>query len=188
MTQNVPLMPKATATWLIKNTSLTFKQIADFCGFHVAEIQGMADGEVARGIKEISPIHNNQLTYEEIKRCEADSTVMLRFSDHATRMMVKEKKKRKTSKYVPVARRQDKPNAAYWLLKSLPQISVFQIAKLIGSTKATVSSIKDKTYKNFASIQAKDPVLLGLCSQTDLDKLVESISPHHDKDDIKQPD
>ncbi len=182
--QNVPLMPKATATWLIKNTSLTFKQIADFCGFHVAEIQGMADGEVAKGIKEISPIYNHQLTLEEIRRGEADPTAVLRFTDHAVRMMSKEMKKKKASKYVPVARRQDKPNAAYWLLKNFSQISVAQIAKLIGSTKATVASIKDKTYKNFASIQAKDPVLLGLCSQTDLDALIMSV----DKEGVKQPE
>ncbi len=173
-------MPKATALWLIRNTCLTFEQIGDFCGFHTAEIHGMADGEVARGIMEVSPINNRQLSLEEIKRCEADSTRRLRFSELAVRMMTAQHKRRKT-KYVPVAHRQDKPNAAYWLLKNFPDVSVVQIAKLIGSTKKTVSSIKDRSYKNFVSIQAKDPVLLGLCSQTDLDRLVGLIATTHEE-------
>jgi len=162
-----PLMPKATAVWLVENTSLSFKQISDFCGLHLLEINGIADGDVARGIMGLDPVVQGQLTLQEIKRCEADPEATLSLSESALRL-VHEQKQKKTSKYTPVARRQDKPEAVLWLLKNCPELTDAQIAKLIGSTKSTVTSIRDKTHWNTANIRPKDPVLLGLCSQTEL--------------------
>jgi len=176
MGDNIPklLMPKATAVWLISNTSLSFKQIADFCGFHVLEIQGMADGDVARGIIGMDPVTQGQLSMQEIKRCELDPEGSLRLSDTALKLL-RAQKQAKSSKYTPIARRQDKPEAIAWLLKNCPELSDFQIAKLISSTKTTVQSIKDKTHWNTNNIKPKDPVLLGLCSQTELNLLYESV-------------
>ena len=162
-----PLMPKATAVWLIHNTSLTFQQISDFCGLHLLEIKGIADGDVAKGIIGLDPIVQGQLTAQEIKRCEANPEATLTLSDAALRL-IHEQKQKNTSKYTPVARRQDKPEAIAWLLKNCPELSDAQIAKLVGSTKTTVLAIKDKTHWNINNIRPKDPVLLGICSQTEL--------------------
>ena len=162
-----PLMPKATAVWLIQNTSLTFKQISDFCGLHVLEIKGIADGDVAKGIIGFDPIIQGQLTSQELKRCEANPEATLSLSESALRL-IHEQKQKKASKYTPVARRQDKPEAIAWLLKNCPELSDMQIAKLVGSTKNTISSIKNKTHWNISNIRPKDPVLLGICSQTEL--------------------
>lgn len=162
-----PLMPKATAMWLIQNTSLTFEQIADFCNLHLLEVQGMADGEVAKGIIGIDPIANHQLTKEEIIKCEADQNLRLRLSDVALKLMQQQKQK-KHSKYTSIARRQDKPDAIAWLLKHCPEIKEAHIAKLVSATKNTVLAIKNKTHWNINNIKPKDPVLLGICTQTEL--------------------
>jgi hypothetical protein len=168
---NAPLMPKATAVWLIENTTLTFDQIAGFCGLHPLEIQGIADGEVAKGIVGIDPVTNGQLSVEEIKRCEQDAKLPLRLSEDAIKHLIVEQKSHKGGKYTPVARRQDKPEAVAWLLKNCPELLDSQITKLIGTTKATIDSIRNKTHWNAQNIKPKDPVLLGLCSQTELDKV-----------------
>lgn len=165
-----PLMPKATAVWLIENTSLTFEQIAEFCGLHLLEIKGIADGEVARGIIGLDPVQQSQLTMSEIKRCEADPRANLTFADAAIKLM-NEQKQKKTAKYIHMSKRQEKPEAIAWLLKNCPEMTDMCIAKLIGSTKKMVLSIRDKTYWNIANIGPKDPVLLGLCSQTELNAI-----------------
>ena len=161
-------MPKATAVWLIENTSLTFKQIADFCGLHVLEVQGIADGEVAKGISGIDPIIHGQITREELKKCENDSDSSLSLSLSAIKLMKEQKMSNKKGKYIPVARRQDKPNAIAWLLKNSVEMTDTQISKLIGTTKNTIDLIRNKTHWNYNNLHAKDPVLLGLCTQTDL--------------------
>lgn len=165
----IPLMPKATAVWLVKNTGLTFEQIAAFCGLHRLEVQGIADGEVAAGISPIDPIVNGQLTKDEITRCENDPTAKLQIS-HGVLSMLRNQNHKK-SKYTPVARRQDKPNAIAWLLQNCPELTEPQIVKLIGTTKSSIEAIQNKTHWNIQNIKPKDPVLLGLCSQTELDRV-----------------
>jgi len=174
MTQNkkLPLMPKATAIWLIDNTTLTFKQIADFCGMHELEVKGIADGEVAVGVIADNPITSGQLDKEEIERCCKDPNAKLQLKlSNAYETVSKVKKK--GAKYTPIARRQDKPDAIYWLIKNFPEIKDSTIIKLIGTTKATVDAVRNRTHWNMANIRQRDPVLLGICSQTDLDKVVE---------------
>lgn len=170
---NKPLMPKATAVWLVDKTTLTFEQIAEFCGLHPLEVQGIADGEVARGIIGVDPVNTGQLTREEIARCEENPTARLKLAETAVKYQAVEKKSRKGGKYTPVARRQDKPDAIAWLITSCPTISNAQITKLIGTTKSTIDSIRNKSHWNIQNIKAKDPVLLGLCSQSELDRVVE---------------
>lgn len=167
----LPLMPKATAVWLIENTTLTFEQIAEFCGMHSLEVKGIADGEVAVGIIGQDPITSGQLTLEEIKRCESDSTARLNLSTRAKKHL--EAKKKKGARYTPVARRQDKPDAIAWLLKHCPEMTEAQITKLIGTTKNTIQAVRDKTHWNSNNIRPRDPVLLGLCTQVELDKMLE---------------
>ncbi len=164
-----PLMPKATAVWLIQNTSLTFEQIADFCGLHVMEVQGIADGDVARGIIGIDPIVSGQVSREEIARCEKDPSATIRLSEAALKLNSQTKQSK--SKYTPVARRQDKPDAVTWLLKNCPEMTDAQITKLIGTTKNTIESVRSKSHWNMQNIKPKDPVLLGLCSQSELDRV-----------------
>lgn len=171
---NYPLMPKATAVWLVENTSLTFDQIADFCGLHALEVQGIADGEVAIGIKGVDPITHGQITSEELHRCENDSNVELTLSASAIKLMKEQKANNKKGKYVPVARRQDKPNAILWLLKNCPEMTDAKISKLIGTTKNTINLIKNKVHWNYTNLRAKDPVLLGLCTQADLNYITET--------------
>jgi hypothetical protein len=174
MTQNkkFPLMPKATAIWLIDNTTLTFKQIADFCGMHELEVKGIADGEVAVGVIADNPITSGQLDKEEIERCCKDPNAKLQLKlSNAYETVSKVKKK--GAKYTPIARRQDKPDAIYWLIKNFPEIKDSTIIKLIGTTKSTVDAVRNRTHWNMANIRQRDPVLLGICSQTDLDKVVE---------------
>lgn len=166
-----PLMPKATAVWLIDNTSLSFEQIADFCDLHPLEVQGIADGEVAKGILGIDPIATGQLSKEEIEACEKNHNKKLKLTENMIRLIKEQKKQKKTGKYTPIARRQDKPDAIAWLLKNCPEMSEVQIVKLIGTTKAMISSVRDKTHWNINNIKAKDPVLLGLCTQSELDHL-----------------
>lgn len=165
-----PLMPKATAVWLIENTSLTFEQIADFCCMHPLEVQGIADGEVAHGIIGFDPVANNQVSAAEIKRCEQDPKARLEMSEKARKHI--ETKRKKSTKYTPVARRQDKPDAIAWLLKNYPNIKDSQIVKLIGTTKNTIQAVRDRTHWNSNNIRPRDPVLLGLCKQTELDAML----------------
>ncbi len=166
MTQ--PLMPKATAVWLIDNTALTFEQIADFTGIHMLEIQAMADGDVSGSIVGFDPILNGQLTKEEIERCEKDEKASLTLieSDAAKIMRTA------GAKYTPMSRRGDKPDAIMWLVKNHPELSDAQICKLIGTTKPSVVAIREKTHKNIAAIRPRNPVTLGLCTEANLEKAV----------------
>ena len=162
-----PFMPKATAVWLVENTTLTFKQIANFCNLHELEVKGIADGDVAKGIKAYNPILAGQLSREEIDLCSKDPERNLLLIERAEDVQVKERKK---PKYTPLSKRQDRPDAALWLLKNFPQFTDGQISKLVGSTKGTVSLIRKRSYWNFSNLKAKDPVILGLCSQEIFEK------------------
>ena len=165
-----PLMPKATAVWLVDNTSLTFDQIADYCVLHRLEVQGIADGEVAIGIQGIDPIANSQLTRNEIERCEKDPSARLKM----LKLDLPEPSKRtKGPRYTPVAKRQDKPDAIAWLLRHHPELKESQIAKLIGTTKTTIQAIDERTHWNSPNIRPRDPVLLGLCAQSELNAAVD---------------
>ena len=169
----LPLMQKATAVWLVENTSLTFRQIATFCGLHELEISGIADGEVAQGIRGMDPISTNQLTREEIENCErnADRNLELMINPAA-----KGEKKRRGPKYTPLSKRQDKPSAILWLVKFHPELTDGQISKLVGTTKNTIQSIRQRSHWNINNIQPLDPVALGLCKQVELDLQVERSS------------
>ena len=180
----LPLMPKATAVWLVENTTLSFEQIAEFCGMHILEVQGIADGEVASGIVGKDPVTSHQLTKEEIERCEKNSKASLKLIT-ATEVYIKDKKKQKKSRYTPVARRQDKPAAVAWILKHCPDVTDIQITRLIGTTKNTISSIRNKTHWNYSNISGKDPVLLGLCSQNDLDMLMDAVKQNKEREEKK---
>ena len=162
----LPLMQKATAVWLVENTSLTFRQIAAFCGLHELEISGIADGEVAQGIRGMDPISTNQLTREEIENCErnADRNLELMINPAA-----KGEKKRRGPKYTPLSKRQDKPSAILWLVKFHPELTDAQISKLVGTTKNAIQSIRQRSHWNINNIQPIDPVALGLCKQVELD-------------------
>ena len=159
-----PFMPKATAVWLVENTKISFKQIADFCNLHELEVKGIADGDVAKGIKAYNPILAGQLTREEVEACSKDSNRMLAINKKTLDI----KKERKKPRYVPLSKRQDRPEAVLWLLKNHPQLSDGQIGKLVGSTKNTVTLIRNKNYWNFSNLSAKDPVVSNLCSQIDI--------------------
>ena len=167
---DTPFMPKATAVWLVENTTLTFKQIANFCNLHELEIKGIADGDVAKGIKAYNPILAGQLTREEINLCSKDESKNLNLIERAEDVQVKERKK---PKYTPLSKRQDRPDAALWLLKNYSEFTDGQISKLVGSTKGTVSLIRKRSYWNFSNLRAKDPVILGLCAQTTFEKSLE---------------
>jgi hypothetical protein len=164
----LPLMPKATAVWLIEKTALTFTQIADFCGMHPLEVQAIADGEVAQGIVGYDPVANHQVTQAEITRCEADPSLRLRIlstNNPVTR-------RSKGARYTPVAKRNDRPDAIAFVLRNYPQLSEMQIIKLLGTTKDTIAKVRDRHHWNSANIKPRDPVILGLCSQTDLNAMV----------------
>ncbi len=163
------LMPKATAVWLVQNTTLTFEQIAEFCGLHSLEVQGIADGEVAIGIVGLDPTANGQLTKEEIERCEADSTARLKMQKATIPLPAT---RTKGPRYTPVAKRQDKPDAVAWLIRHHPELTDSQISKLIGTTKQTIAAVRDRSHWNFANLRPRDPVLLGLCTQSDLNAAV----------------
>ncbi len=167
---NQPLMPKATAVWLIDNSTLTFKQIADFCGLHELEVKGIADGDVAVGIKAYNPILSNQLTREEIRLSSEDPSRPLKMNQ---KNMDIEVKKMVGTKYTPIAKREDRPNAIAWLTKNYPQLADSQICKLVGTTKNTVVGIRTRKHWNMSNISPKDPVAANLCTQTDLVKAVE---------------
>ena len=165
-----PLMPKATAVWLIDNTSLTFEQIAEFCGMHPLEVKGIADEDVAKGIKGIDPIAAGQLTHDQIEQSEKDPELKLKMAPAKYKMP--HIKANKTPRYTPVSKRQDKPDAIYWLLRNHPELTDADIMKLIGTTKATIAKIRDRGHWNSQNIKAVDPVTLGLCSQIELDFIV----------------
>ena len=167
-----PLMRKATAVWLLDNTTLTFRQIASFCGLHELEVSGIADGEVAGGIRGIDPIINSQLTAEEIKKCEADEQLDLQLYKNPA--AVGEKKSR-GPKYTPLSKRQDTPAAIAWLVKFHPEITDGQISKLIGTTKNTIKAIRERTHWNINNLTPIDPVILGLCKQIELQKILDKI-------------
>ena len=167
---NTLLMPMATAVWLVENTTLTFKQIAEFCNLHEVEIQGIADGEVAKGIVGYNPIIAGQLTKEEIELSSKDQTRSLKINDYNLEISSSENK---IKKYVPLSKRQDKPDSALWLIKQHPSLKESQISKLVGITKNSVTAIKNKSYWNFNNLNPKDPVAIGLFSQKDLQEALE---------------
>jgi uncharacterized protein len=164
------LMPKATAVWLVENTTLTFDQISTFTGVHPLEVQAIADGEVAGGMTGYDPTTNGQLTKEELKRCEADPTAKLKLTP---RDIPEPVARAKGPRYTPVAKRQDRPDAIAWLLKVHPELQDSQVAKLVGSTKSTVQSVRDRSHWNMQNVRARDPVTLGLCSLKDLNDAVD---------------
>lgn len=169
MSQNV-LMPKATAVWLIENTSLAFNQIADFCGLHPLEVQGIANEDVAKGIRGVDPIAGGFLSREEIAKGEADDTYKLKPLEQK-RIDLPQVKKR-GARYTPIARRQDRPDAIMWFLKNHPEVPDSKVVKLIGTTKATIEQVRNRTHWNSSQIKPVDPVSLGLCSQIELDGVV----------------
>lgn len=164
-------MPRATAIWLIDNTALSFEQIADFCQLHELEVKAIADGEVAQHIEPLDPIATKQLTAEEIKRCtdDPDARLQLRIS---IADQIPDKPKTRTRKYTPIASRQNKPNAIFWLLKVHPELSDKQIVRLIGTTHTMILSIRERTHWNIKNLRPQDPVLLGICSQIELDDAI----------------
>ena len=180
-----PLMPKATAVWLVDNTTLTFDQIAEFCGLHPLEVQGIADGEVAAGIRGMDPVNSNELTRAEIERCEKDPKGRLQASKSE---LPQPKKRTKGPRYTPVAKRQDKPDGIAWLLRHHPELKDSQISRLIGTTKNTILAVRERTHWNSANIRPRDPVLLGLCNQTDLNAAVTKARKAAEKAGIKLPE
>jgi hypothetical protein len=160
------LMPKATAVWLVENTSLSFDQIAEFCRLHTLEVKAIADGEAAQGIKGLDPITSGQLTREEIARGEGDPDYRLRVAEAKVRMP---ERKRKGARYTPVSKREDRPNAILWLLRNHSELKDAQIIRLVGTTKATIQQLRERTHWKMQTLEPKDPVTLGLCSQIDLD-------------------
>lgn len=164
-----PLMPKATAVWLVDNTTLTFKQIADFCGLHELEVQAIADGDVAIGMQGADPVKSGAVTAEELARCEQSADAVIQM---AKVNIPQPKARQKGARYTPVSKRGDRPNAIAWLLKSYPELSDAQVSKLIGTTKPTISAIRDRTHWNSSNIKPENPVSLGLCSSIDLEKVV----------------
>jgi len=162
-----PLMPKATAVWLVENTALSFEQIADFCGLHSLEVQAIADDEVAIGMQGLDPITAGELTMVEIERCQADPGTRLNPAENRTPVA-----KKKGARYTPVSKRQDRPDAISWLIKNYPEMSDAQISKLIGTTKPTINAIRDRTHWNTPNIKPQNPVGLGICSGDDLEKSI----------------
>jgi hypothetical protein len=164
---SAPLMPKATAVWLVENTALSFDQIAHFCNLHPLEVKAIADGDAAQGIKGLDPILTSQLTREQIEAAEADPEFKLKLSEPKVRLP--QPKNKKGPRYTPVSRRQDRPNAILWLVRNHPELKDSQIMRLVGTTKSTIAAIRDRTHWNAPNLQPLDPVTLGLCSQIDLD-------------------
>ena len=161
------LMPKATAVWLIDNTSLTFEQISEFCELHLLEVQAIADGDVGQGIIGFDPILNGQLSKEEIEKCSTDATLRLKQSAND---LPYSSDRTKGPKYIPLSRRSDKPNAVAWMVKNHPELKDSQISRLVGTTKSTIEKIRSRTHWNISNISAKHPVLLNLCTNEDLEK------------------
>ncbi len=162
----LPLMPRATAVWLVDNTGLTFDQIAEFTGLHPLEVQGVADGEIAVGLQGADPLASLQLTADEIKRCEEDPSARLKLAESDS---PKPRARTKGQRYTPVSKRHDRPAAILWLLRYHPELSDTQVSKLVGTTKPTIGSVRDRTHWNIQQLKPNDPVSLGLCTQQDLD-------------------
>jgi uncharacterized protein len=162
-----PLMPKATAVWLVENTALSFEQVADFCKLHPLEVKAIADGDAAQGIKGLDPILTSQLTRDEIDKGAADPGYKLKILDSKVRLP--EATRKKGPRYTPVSRRQDRPNAILWLVRNHPELKDSQIMRLVGTTKTTIASVRDRTHWNASTLTPMDPVTLGLCSQIELD-------------------
>lgn len=165
-----PIMAKATAVWLCDNTTLTFKQIADFCGYHELEVQGIADGDVATGVKGFDPISNNQLTQEELDKAEKNPTYKLKLKFNKAAVG---EEKRRGPRYTPLSKRQDRPASIFWLVKFHPELTDGQISKLVGTTKPTIQAIRERTHWNINNLEPIDPVALGLCKQSELDTAVQ---------------
>ena len=178
------LMPKATAVWLVDNSSLTFEQIADFCGLHPLEVKGIADDEVARDIRGADPISNGQLTREELDRAQADPNYRMKAQKSRHAELLKPMKK--APRYTPVSRRQDRPDAIAWFVRNHPEITDAQISKTLGTTKATIEQVRNRTHWNAANIKPVDPVSLSLVSQLELDALVKKAAEKKAKDDAKR--
>ena len=178
------LMPKATCVWLVDNSSLTFDQIADFCGLHPLEVKGIADGEVARDIRGADPISNGQLTREELDRGQADPKYRMKAqkSRHAEML----KPLRKGPRYTPVSRRQDRPDAIAWFVRNHPEVSDAQVSKALGTTKATIDQVRNRTHWNSANVKPVDPVSLGLVTQLELDALVKKAAEKKAREDAKR--
>ena len=174
-----PLMPKATAVWLVDNTSLTFEQIADFCGLHPLEVKGIADEDVAKGIKGQDPVSTGQLSREQIEDAEKNPKSRLKMAPPKHKMPAV--KQKKAPRYTPVSKRQDKPDAVYWILRNHPEFTDADIVKLIGTTKATIQKIRERSHWNATNIKAVDPVTLGLCSQLELDLAVTRAAAKRDR-------
>ena len=170
MADNTPLMPKATAVWLVDNTSLTFEQIADFCGLHPLEVKGIADEDVAKGIKGQDPVSSGQLTRELIEEAEKNPKVRLKMAP--PKHKIPSVKTKKAPRYTPVSKRQDKPDAISYLLRNHPELSDAQISKLIGTTKPTIGAVRDRTHWNSGNIKPRHPVGLGLCTMDEIDQAV----------------
>lgn len=170
MANDKPLMPKATAVWLVENTALTFEQIADFCGLHPLEIKGIADEDVAKGIKGLDPVSAGQLTRDQISEAEKNPRVRLKMA--LPKHKIPPVKQKRAPRYTPVSKRQDKPDAVYWILRNHPELSDPDIIKLVGTTKSTIEKIRDRSHWNIANLKAVDPVTLGLCAQLELDLAV----------------
>ena len=180
-----PIMAKATAVWLVDNTTLTFKQIADFTDLHELEVQGIADGDVAQGVKGFDPIANNQLTQEEIDKALADPSHKLKLKFNAAAVG---EEKRRGPRYTPLSKRQDRPAAIYWLVKFHPELTDGQISKLVGTTKPTIQSIRERTHWNINNLEPIDPVALGLCKQTELDAAVQKANAKRMQDGTAMSD
>ncbi|MBN9557883.1 MAG: DUF1013 domain-containing protein [Alphaproteobacteria bacterium] len=174
-----PLMPKATAVWLVDNTSLTFEQIADFCGLHPLEVKGIADEDVAKGIKGQDPMAAGQLTREQIEAAEKDPKLRLKMAP--PKYKIPAVKTKKAPRYTPVSKRQDKPDAVYWILRNHPEFTDPDIIKLIGTTKATIQKIRERSHWNVQNIKAVDPVTLGLCTQLELDLAVSRVAQRRER-------
>lgn len=185
MTQELPLMRKATAVWLVENTSLTFAQIARFCGLHELEVQGIADGDVASGIIGQNPFLSAQLTHEEIARCEKDPATILTLNKSVSSQARSTEKE--AGKYTPIARRQDKPDGISYLLKYYPEITNGQIKKLVGTTDKMIDSIRSRTHWNMKNIKPRDVVLLGLCSQSQFNDVISQVKSGADKEVVEKP-
>ena len=178
------LMPKATAVWLVDNTSMTFEQIADFAGLHPLEVKGIADGEVARDIRGADPIANGQLTREELDKAQTDPSYRMKAQKSRHAELLKPIKK--APRYTPVSRRQDRPDAIAWFVRNHPEVTDAQVAKTLGTTKATIDQVRDRTHWNSANIKPVDPVTLGLITQLELDALVKLAAEKKAKDDARK--
>ncbi|WP_049645510.1 DUF1013 domain-containing protein [Candidatus Rhodobacter oscarellae] len=174
-----PIMAKATAVWLVDNTTISFKQIADFCGLHELEVQGIADGDVATGVKGFDPIANNQLTQEDIDTAQANPLFKLKLKFYAAAVG---EEKRRGPRYTPLSKRQDRPASILWLVKFHPELTDGQISKLVGTTKPTIQAIRERTHWNISNIQPIDPVALGLCKQSELDAAVQKAAKKKEAD------